>query len=69
VFALVIGGSRGFSVAAMVLGGLSGQLIGARGTFVACGLLALSVVVLVLRSRRGLEATTRLPSERRPVGV
>jgi MFS family permease len=69
VLALMMGGSRGFSVVAMVLGGLGGQFMGARATYVACGLLCLGVALVVLRSRRGLEARTELPAERRPVAV
>jgi predicted MFS family arabinose efflux permease len=69
VLALVMGGSRGFSVLAMVLGGLGGQLLGARGTFVACGVLSLGVALVVLRSRRGVEATRDLSVERRLMAV
>jgi MFS family permease len=56
VLATVTGTVRGFSVLAMVLGGLGGQFIGARLTFVVCGVLGMLAAVVVLRSRRGLVA-------------
>lgn len=56
VLATVSGTARGFSVAAMVLGGLVGQLLGARGTFVICGALCGLVALLVLGSRAGLRS-------------
>jgi MFS family permease len=52
VLAALSGTSRGFSVLAMVLGGLSGQLLGARPTFVICGALSVFVSLIVLRTRR-----------------
>jgi hypothetical protein len=42
----------------MVLGGLGGQFIGARLTFVVCGVLGMLAAVVVLRSRRGLVTGT-----------
>ncbi len=54
VLATLNGTARGFSVLAMVLGGLSGQWLGARATFVVCGVLALLVAGLVVRSKAGL---------------
>ena len=54
MLATVTGTVRGFSVLAMVLGGLGGQFIGARLTFVVCGVLGMLAAVVVLRSRRGL---------------
>jgi MFS family permease len=69
VLSLMMGGSRGFSVLAMVLGGVAGQFLGARGTFVVCGGLSLAVALVVLRSRRGLETRIDLPAERHPVPV
>jgi MFS family permease len=52
VLAAVSGISRGFSVVAMVLGGVSGQYLGARMTFVLCGVVSVAVSGLVLRARR-----------------
>jgi MFS family permease len=54
VLSTLTGTARGFSVLAMVLGGLSGQWIGARGTFVVCGMLSVLVAALVVRSKAGL---------------
>ena len=63
VLATVTGTAHGFSVLAMVLGGLGGQFIGARLTFVVCGVLGMLAAVVVLRSRRGL--VTVAPTTRR----
>lgn len=54
VLATLNGTGSGFSVLAMVLGGLAGQILGARATFVVCGLLGVLAAVVVYRSRRGL---------------
>lgn len=54
VLATLNGTARGLSVVAMVLGGMAGQLLGARATFVACGALGVVTAFIVLRSRRGL---------------
>jgi MFS family permease len=51
VLAVVVGGSHGCSVLSMVLGGLVGQLLGARTTFVICGALSGLVALIVLRAR------------------
>ncbi len=51
VLAAITGTSRGFSVIAMVLGGMAGQYVGARTTFVVCGLVSVAVSVVVLRGR------------------
>jgi MFS family permease len=56
VLSTLNGTARGFSVLAMVLGGLTGQLVGARSTFVICGLLSVAAAGLVFRCRRGVEA-------------
>jgi MFS family permease len=61
VIALVVGGSRGCSVLAMVLGGVSGQLVGARATFVLCGVLSVLVAVVIRHSRRGLDRPSAVP--------
>ena len=53
VLATLSGWARGCSVLAMVLGGLAGQLLGARMTYVVCGLLSVVVAGLVFRARRG----------------
>jgi MFS family permease len=55
VLATLNGTARGFSVIALVLGGLGGQLLGARTTFVTCGLLSVLVSLVVLRSRSAAE--------------
>lgn len=54
VTATLNGALRGGTVLALVLGGLGGQLLGARGTFVAGGLLTAAVAAAILRTRRGL---------------
>lgn len=54
VLASITGISRGFSVVAMVLGGMAGQYLGARTTFVLCGVLSVAVSGLVLRARRAV---------------
>ena len=57
VLATLSGTTRGFAVVAMVLGGVSGQLVGARATFVICGALAGLVALVVLQTRRAAAAT------------
>lgn len=54
VLATLNGTARGFSVLAMVLGGVAGQFLGARTTFVVCGVLGVLTAVVLFRSRRGL---------------
>jgi MFS family permease len=51
VMAVLVGGTHGCSVLSMVLGGLVGQLLGARTTFVICGALSGLVALIVLRAR------------------
>jgi MFS family permease len=51
VIAVLVGATRGCSAVAMVLGGVLGELLGARTTFVICGALAGLVALLVLRAR------------------
>jgi len=41
----------------MAIGGLGGQFLGARATFVICGALGVLAAAMVLRSHRGLAAT------------
>lgn len=54
VMATLNGALRGGTVLALALGGLGGQLLGPRATYVVCGLLTAAVAGLILRSRRGL---------------
>jgi MFS family permease len=61
VLAVVVGGTHGCSVLSMVLGGLVGQLLGARTTFVICGALSGLVALIVLRAR-GAAGTRVSPS-------
>ena len=56
VLSTVNGTARGFSVLAMVTGGLCGQLVGARSTFVGCGLVSVLAAVVVMRCRSGAGA-------------
>jgi MFS family permease len=51
VIAVLVGATRGCSALAMVLGGVLGQLLGARTTFVICGALSGLVALMVLRAR------------------
>ncbi|MGI8888674.1 MAG: MFS transporter [Nocardioidaceae bacterium] len=51
VLAAITRTPRWFSVIAMVLGGMAGQYVGARTTFVVCGLVSVAVSVVVLRGR------------------
>lgn len=60
VLAAITGISRGFSVVAMVLGGVAGQYLGARTTFVVCGVLSVAVSGVVLRSRRAVDEPNAL---------
>jgi MFS family permease len=57
VIATLNGTARGFSVIALVLGGLGGQMLGARTTFVICGALSVVVALVVLRTRSAAEMT------------
>jgi MFS family permease len=56
VIAVLVGATRGCSVIAMVLGGVLGQLLGARTTFVICGALSGLVALMVLRARAAAAA-------------
>jgi MFS family permease len=57
VLATVNGMVRGSSLAAMLLGGLGGTLLGPRATFVAAGaLMALAALALLVRLTRTLSA-------------
>lgn len=56
VIAVLVGATRGCSVVAMVLGGVLGQLLGARTTFVICGALSGLVALMVLRARAATSA-------------
>jgi MFS family permease len=62
VLATLNGTTRGFSVLALVLGGLAGQLVGPRGTFVICGALSVVVALIVLRTRREAELIMPAPA-------
>lgn len=62
VLATVMGLSRGCSVLALVLGGLGGQFLGPRATFVVGGALAVAVAPLVLRAVRHAPEAPRRPS-------
>jgi MFS family permease len=62
VLARLGGTARGFSVLAMVLGGLGGQFLGARPTFVICGALGVLAGMVVLRARRGLLTPASAPA-------
>jgi MFS family permease len=66
VLSTLTGTARGCSVLAMVLGGLSGQLLGARTTFVVCGLLSVLVAALVVRSKSGLAERSPWESDNTP---
>ena len=57
VLATLNGTARGVSVIALVLGGLGGQLVGARLTFVICGALSALVALVVLRTRSAVETS------------
>jgi MFS family permease len=50
VIAVLVGATRGCSAVGMVLGGVLGELLGARTTFVICGALSGLVALLVLRA-------------------
>ena len=63
VLATVGGTARGFSVLALAIGGLGGQFLGARATFVICGVLGVLAAAMVLRSRRGLAAPASVVEE------
>ena len=56
VIAVLVGATRGCSAVAMVLGGVLGQLLGARTTFVICGALSGLVALMVLRARGAADA-------------
>jgi MFS family permease len=61
VIALVTGSSRGCSVLAMVLGGLAGEMVGPRATFVIGGGLSVLVAMVIRRSRLGLARPYDIP--------
>lgn len=63
VLATLNGGLRGASVIAMTLGGVAGTVLGPRQSFMAAGLMTAAVAVLVLKSRRALDAATAVPDE------
>jgi MFS family permease len=56
VIAVLVGATRGCSAVGMVLGGVMGELLGARTTFVICGALSGLVALLVLRAREPAQA-------------
>lgn len=56
VIAVLVGATRGCSAVGMVLGGVLGELLGARTTFVICGALSGLVALLVLRARASAHA-------------
>ena len=66
VLATVGGTARGFAVLAMAIGGLGGQFLGARATFVICGALGVLAAAMVLRSHRGLAATATVVDKASP---
>jgi MFS family permease len=69
VLATVTGTARGFSVLAMAIGGLGGQFLGARATFVICGVLGVLAAAMVLRSHRGLPGPATVVEGASPVAL
>jgi MFS family permease len=69
VLATVGGTARGFSVLAMAIGGLGGQFLGTRATFVICGVLGVLAAAMVLRSHRGLAASVPVVEDASPVAL
>jgi MFS family permease len=69
VLATVGGTARGFAVLAMAIGGLGGQFLGARATFVICGALGVLAAAMVLRSHRGLAAPATVVDKASPVAL
>jgi MFS family permease len=64
VSALITGAARGCSVLAMVLGGIAGQFLGARTTFVVGGGLAVLVAFMVRSSGHGLDIPAHVSDDR-----
>lgn len=66
VIATFGGVARGVSVLALTFGGISGQLVGPRLTFVICGALSVVVALVILRARSAAEisivATDAIPA-------
>lgn len=64
VIATLSGTARGFSMLALFLGGLTGQLVGTRATFVICGTCSIVAALVVLKARSA--TGTALPAGAEP---